>query len=192
MKLLLCLVFVLAGVPAFAGLVTNGTFDSGCAGWSLSNTDGFTCSSTGGNPDSRLILNNGPGIEPSASQAIAGLILGGLYRITLDASSNYNCCNNATTPGAAVAIDSKQFFFLVTNNQPWTAYSFDFTYDGGSNVLVLSSQRQGTDSDAQFDNVDINLLEAPGSPVPEPASMLLVGCGLLAAAAAQRRGKLIR
>src|SRR5688572_25290450 len=94
MMLLLCALVL--SVPAFAGLVVNGTMDSNCANWTFTNTDSFTCAPTGGNPDGRLILNNGPtphGSHPQASQVILGLEIGKSYRITWDASSNYNCCN---------------------------------------------------------------------------------------------------
>jgi PEP-CTERM motif-containing protein len=178
-KVLLCLVLLVGVTPAFAGLVTNGTFDNNCAGWALAQTDGFTCSATEGNPGSALVLNNGPGPVPQASQSISGLLVGGLYEITIDGKTHYNCCNSAVTPGAGVGIDGRQFDFLIVNNQPWTTYTFDFTYSGASNVLVISAQRNGTDSDGEFDNVDINLLKAP-SGTPEPGSFLLIGAGLIA------------
>jgi len=165
-------------MPAFAAnLVTNGTFDSSCAGWALTNTDGFTCSSTEGNPGFALVLNNAPNLVPTASQTIAGLVSGGVYTITLDAKTHYNCCNSATTPGAGVGIAGQQFDFLVVNNQPWVSYGpFTFTYNGTGNVLVLSSQRNGTDSDAEFDNVVLDVVQLPTG-VPEPGSLLLFVAG---------------
>jgi hypothetical protein len=171
MKLILFLACILCVNPAFAGLVTNGTFDSNCAGWNFAGFANF-CDTTGGNPTPALVLNDSPGPVPLGSQLIAGLVLGTSYQITLDAQTFFNCCNDPTTPGAGVAIDGNQFDFLVVNNQPWTTYTFDFTYSGGSNLLVLSSQRNGTDSDAEFDNVDINPLQQ--SEAPEPGSFLLL------------------
>ena len=171
----LFLACVLSATPAFAGLVTNGTFDSNCANWAFGGFVNF-CDTGAGNPAPALVLNDGPGPVPLASQTIAGLVVGSLYEITLDAKTFFNCCNSNVTPGAGVAIDGNQFDFLVLNNQPWTTYRFNFTYSGGSNVLVLSSQRNGTDSDAEFDNVDINQV---GGEVPEPASVVLFSIGAL-------------
>jgi hypothetical protein len=177
-------ILLLCVSPVFAGMVTNGTFDSGCIGWALSQTDGFTCSATEGNPGFALILNNAPGPVPQASQTISGLQVGAVYQITLDGKSHYNCCNSATAPGSGVAIDGNQFDFLIVNSQPWTTYSFQFTYTGVSDVLVISSQRNGTDADGEFDNVDINQV---GTAAPEPGSLLSLGGGLAALLGLRRK-----
>ena len=183
----LYLILLLCVSPAFAGLVTNGTFDNNCLGWTLAQVDGFTCSPTEGNPAYALVLNNAPGPVPQASQTIAGLQVGDVYQITIDGKTHYNCCNDPTTPGAGVSIDGNQFDFLIVNGQPWTTYTFQFTYSGGSNVLVISAQRNGTDSDGEFDNVDINPVQSE-SGVPEPGSLFLLAGGMVGLLAL-RRGK---
>ena len=185
MKIVLLFALVLCVSPAFAGLVTNGTFDGNCAGWTLASTDSLTCSATEGNPTFALILNNGPGPVPQASQSIAGLVLGDTYLITLEAKTHYNCCNSTLVPGAGVGIDGQQFDFFILNNQPWTPYQFSFTYGGGSTTLVLSAQRNGTDSDGQFDNVDINLSKSGA--IPEPSTLSILGIGLAGLLALGRR-----
>lgn len=174
-----------ANSASSAQLVTNGTFDSGISGWSLSQVDGFTWSSNEGNSGGALILNNYPGPVPQALQTISGLVVGTTYEITLDAKSHYNCCNAAVTQGAGVSIDGHQFDFLVTNNQPWTQYKFDFQYTGVSNSLILSAQRNGTDSDGMFDNVSITA----SVPEPETYAMLLAGLGLVGGIANRRKNK---
>jgi hypothetical protein len=136
MRRLLLLTLFLGLAPALASMVTNGTFDNNCADWVLASTDGFTCSGTEGNPGFALVLNNGPGPVPQASQTIAGLQIGTVYQITWDAKTHYNCCNSPTIPGDGVAIDGNQFDFLIVDSQPWTTYTRQFTYTGGSNVTV--------------------------------------------------------
>ena len=138
-----------------------------------------------GNPGSALVLNDAPGPVPSASQNISGLTIGTNYQIDLDALTFYNCCNSATVPGAGVSIDGHQFDFLVVNNQPYTHYTFNFTYSGVNSLLVLSSQRNGTDSDAEFDNVSITAV--PNGNVPEPGTLTLVSLALGLVAMRSRR-----
>jgi hypothetical protein len=177
------LLLTLAISPVFAAnLVVNGTFDSNCANWSFGGFTNF-CDTTTGNPGSALVVNDAPGVVPFATQVISGLTTGLAYTISLDAKTWFNCCNSPTVPGAGVNIDGHQFNFLVVNNQPWTHYSFVFTYDGGANTLKLSSQLNGTDSDAEFDNVAIT---AGVAAVPEPGTVLLC-CGALLAFLRRRR-----
>lgn len=171
---------------ASAALVTNGTFDSGTSGWTLSQTDSFTWASSEGNPGGSLVLNNGPGPVPQASQIVSGLIVGEMYRVSVDGKTHYNCCNSDFTPGAGVAIDGHQFDFLIHNNQAWTTYTFDFTYSGVSNVLVLSAQRNGTDADGQFDNVSIADLGGSHN-MPLPPTLALLAIGAAASSFARRR-----
>jgi hypothetical protein len=172
---------LLMAMPAFGGLVVNGAFNNNCANWTVTLTVGPTCSSTDGNPGFALILNNVANVVPQATQTIAGLQIGDLYQITIDGKTSFNCCNDPSVPGAGVGIDGKQFDFLIVNNQPWKTYTFNFTYGGGSPVFVISAQRNGTDSDGEFDNVDINLIGTP-----EPAGLVLIGTGMALILAARR------
>jgi hypothetical protein len=90
-------------------------------------------------------------------------------------ASAYSCCSSPTVAGAGAQIDGNTWEFAVPNSQPWTGYSETFTYHGGSNVLTFSAQRNGTDTDAAFDNITL-------SAVPEPNTPLLLGLFLVAAA----------
>jgi hypothetical protein len=177
MKLALTLTFVAfaAALPASAGLVTNGTFDGGsCASWTASptpfNTHFFNeCSATGGNPGGFAILNDNPAVPVQMSQTIAGLSIGIQYHLTWDMEDVYNCCASGVVPGTGASIDGNLWEFVVPDGQSWQSYSETFTYTGGSNVLVFSAQRNGTDTDAGFDNIQLTALSAP-----EPSTLPLV------------------
>jgi hypothetical protein len=167
---------------AQATLITNGDFENGYTGWTGVTGSNFIYSG-GGNPGSSLVLNDGPGPVPTANQFVSGLVLGTTYEISFDAKTFYNCCNNVTILGAGVAIDGNQFEFLVTNGQSWTDYSFSFVYGGGDANLSLSSQRNGTDSDAEFDNVSLTAATA----IPEPSIIAVFALGLVGISFARRR-----
>jgi len=180
-------------VPASAALVTNGSFDSNCAGWTFANTDGFTCATgTGpasqpGNPSPFAILNNAPGPVPQMTQSIAGLTVGASYTLAWQMQSAYRCCSSSTTPGVGAEIDGHLFEFIVPNSQTaWTDYSEAFTYSGASNLLRFTSQRNGTDTDVAIDNVSIT---ANVTGVPEPGTYLLVALGLIAAGLRRARSR---
>jgi hypothetical protein len=69
--------------------------------------------------------------------------------------------------------------FIVPNSQGWTPYSETFTYSGISNTLAFSAQLNGTDTDAGFDNIQLDS-------VPEPSTLALV-CGACAIFLLRRR-----
>jgi hypothetical protein len=167
---------------AQATLITNGDFENGDTGWT-GVTGGNFIHSGGGNPGKSLVLNDGPGPVPTAYQFVSGLVSGTTYDINFDAKTFYNCCNDAAILGAGVAIDGNQFEFLVTNGQSWTDYSFTFVYGGGDANLFLSSQRNGTDSDAEFDNVSLTAATV----IPEPSIIALFALGIVCIGFARRR-----
>jgi len=172
-------------LPISAGnLVTNGTFTTDCSGWVTANTDGSFCQTgTGGlgagNPGGWAELNNGPSVAPTMSQVISGLVVGTQYQLTWDMQSGFHCCGNPASPGVSAAIDGNTYLFTVLNSAVWGTtpmFSETFTYTGSSNTLVFSSQLNGTDQDAGFDNIAINATTAAG--VPEPSSLILMGVGI--------------
>lgn len=169
-----------------ANLVTNGTFDTNCLGWATVNTDGSFCQVGAGqtlgpgNPGGWVSLNNAPNPIPMMSQVISGLAVGTQYILTWDMQSAFHCCGNPSQPGVSVAIDGNTYLFTVHNSDVWGAtpmFSRTFTYTGASNLLVFSTQLNGTDQDAGFDNIAINAVAAG---VPEPGSWMLVAAGITA------------
>lgn len=172
---LFCMGFSASG----ANLVTNGDFSVDCNGWTTSNTDGFFCQNGSGlgpgNPGGWADLNNGPGVSPSMSQTISSLVIGTQYLLSWDMQSAHHCCGDPINNGVGVMIDGVLHEYAIPNSQGWTPYSITFTYTGTSNVLEFSSQRNGTDTDAGFDNISLDAVR--GAATPEPSSTILVAAG---------------
>ena len=68
----------------------------------------------------------------------------------------------------------------------WTDNFFTFTATGVTTALTFTSLENNEYGPA-LDNVQVNLANGGGAPVPEPATMLLLGFGLMGMAFAGRR-----
>jgi len=186
---LIVVLFVLSLAASAAPLVTNGFFTTDCSGWATVNTDGSFCQ-TGvgglgaGNPGGWASLNNGCCPQVSMSQTISGLVVGTTYQLSWDMQSAFKCCGSNSIPGAGAQIDGNTYEFIILNNMGWTSFSRTFTYTGTSNVLTMSAQRNGTDSDAGFDNIVLTPL---ASGAPEPSTLALIGAGLATVFFGRRR-----
>lgn len=187
----LCFLLAVAVSPLHAALITNGTFDTDYSGWSIQNIDyngGYR--STGGNPGGMFILNDGPGVFPTISQTVSGLVIGQSYVVTGDYRNVYGCCAPNPSPGAfAVEFDGQIATFdipVVGSQGGWLPFSHTFTYSGGSSVLYLRAQYNGYDADAAIDNISMALAEG-GQQVPEPSTLVMVALAGAAALALRRR-----
>jgi hypothetical protein len=150
---------------AASAAVTNGGFNTDAAGWSGSNIDGAGgYRSTGGNPGGFFILNDSGGAtDPTISQNVGPLVTGASYHVSFDAVTVYN--QSAALNSLGFTIDNQTFQFTPSNS--FATYAANFVYGGGTTVLAISAERNGSDSDAGIDNVAISVL-------PEPAAALLI------------------
>ena len=175
----LALLLLPQSVAAQGNLVVNGTFESGSTGWTLTN-GAIVAWGWGGDPGVACFLissNESPANEPTASQAINGLLAGTSYII----SGNYEVGKDRggaspTNASFGVAIDDTFLFEVAASpNGRWQSFSFSYTAASSSVLLSLSSQINGTGVEYAIDNIS---MEA----VPEPSSLWLIGIGGIARA----------
>ncbi len=168
-------IFLLIATAQATNLVTNGTFDSNANGWTFFNVDGNGgYRSTGGNPGGGFIINDAGalGSDPTLQQSITGLIIGETYTV----SGDYRMAHGSPASNAfGVQIDGNLFEFDLTSFS-FSSFSETFVATSTSALLVLTGERNGTDTDPMVDNISIVHTSAA---VPEPTTFVFMGIGLL-------------
>ena len=155
--------------------VVNGTFDS-TSGWSWARIDtNGGWKSSGGNPGGYFIINEGGdySTDPTLWQTITGLTIGAGYTI----SGDYMMAHGVARSNAfGVQIGSNLWEYTLSTSS-WAHFSQTFIATATTMNLVLTGERNGTDTDPGVDNISIQMNTPP---VPEPATfILLVLSGLL-------------
>jgi hypothetical protein len=181
--LLLCGALVLAGLATLPGrasafgtnLVANGGFETGdLSGWTEVGNTGYGGVTRGGAPEGNCEAFFGPigslgGIEQSVATTV-----GGEYAISFVFDSD------GGTPGA-FQVDFGGQTLLSLANPPAAgnqAFAFDVAATVANSILQIQFQ-----DDSGFMFLDAVQVSA----VPEPASVVLMGAGLLGLAAGRRR-----
>ncbi len=95
-KLKLILAVVASSLCASAAVITNGTFDTNCTGWTATSVDSNGgCRAAEGNPDGMFLINNGgaSATNPSIEQSVTDLVIGQTYLLQGDFHNYYGCCD---------------------------------------------------------------------------------------------------
>lgn len=173
----LALVMASSAIPSHAlNLVTNGGFETGdFSGWTQSGSYMYVLpgSAYSGNYGAAL---GTPGTFGSLSQTIS-TIPGQFYELS------FALANSGGSNAFQAAVNGITMFSEEDGSyQPYTSYSNIFTAESASTDIALYARN---DSGAfSLDDVSVDL-----APVPEPATLLLLGAGLSGISFLRKRSK---
>lgn len=175
-------------------LFLNGTFDSNADGWTWEHIDSAGgWRSLGGNPGGNFILNDGgsSSTDPTISQLVSGLTASSWYTLTGDFASEYSGFGSASALSFGIFADGVVIDTLIRPGAEgvWGSFSYNIFANDTDILFAFKGEMNGDDSSYRIDNISLTLYEGPSNTVPEPATMFLLGTGLVGLAGLRRKFK---
>ena len=184
-----------------ANVVTNGTFSNGLSSWTINNPSNLpfgitTIDIDGPGPltsSNAFFVKTGGGFGTSSVSLLQSieLVSGGAYTFFANIAASYfpldSSINNLAGGLITVTLDGKtidsyDFGEIARNTFEYATLSASFVAEA-SGILDINFFRPfGVDINSPtnyLDNISLALNKGVGVPVPEPASMLLLGIGLV-------------
>ena len=186
---------------ATSNVVTNGNFTNGLSAWSINNPSSLPFGITAVDIDGPGALTSsdaffvktggGFGTSPVSIIQSIKLVTGGAYTLFANIAASYfpldGSMNNLSGGVITVTLDGKtidswDFGEIARNTFEYADLSASFVA-AASGILDLNFFRPyGVDINSPtnyLDNISLALNNGTGAPVPEPATVLLLGIGLV-------------